>query len=253
MTLRRRGVQALRHAVVENDSDHDAILVEFNFVNDDQVVRVKGGSWNIGKGSMDDLGLLLELLGDRGFLCLQEAGGQLQRIVGRAARHGYRLLGRTDLRGSASTIVLVGPEIKTRANSVHPLIGRRFVGRGAGPDHNKPKVANGGRLECDGVVFGVFSAHELASLQHPLRMRHGLAWARALTTVTFGKRVPWVVGADWNTDFRQDDRGLTEWLREHGWTTNHDELGDLATHGRRVIDGFGWRAADNIPAPKEPR
>lgn len=251
----RRGIQAIRHDVIANRSDHDAILVEVRVVNGGNAVRVKGGSWNIGPGSMRDLGELLDLLGPRGFLCLQEAGGQLDAIRGEARRHRYGLLGSTRVRGAASTFVLTGPELDTRRTVVHSLLGREYVGPGAGPDHNKPKVANGGRVSCDGVVFGVFSAHQLASLQNPLRERHGIEWVDELTDVTFPKRVPWIVGADWNADFRKPGHPVVKHLHRRGWTTNQDQLGDLATHGRRAIDALAWRASDNIPPPpkKEPK
>ena len=246
-----RAIQAIRHTTVENGSDHDAILLELNLTNDGRTVRVKAGSWNMGNGTMADLGELMVLLGPRAFLCLQEAGGQLDRILGEAARHDYRLLSRTDEVGAASTIVLVGPGLTAHAAVTHRLLPSQFVGRGAGPDHNKPKVANGGRVSCDGVVFGVFSAHQLASLQNPLRFRHGKVWATALGKATFGKRVPWVVGADWNTDLGKEGAGLTRWLLAHGWTTDQQQLEVEDTHGRRAIDGFGWRKLLNV-APEPP-
>lgn len=251
--MKTRCIQAVRHAVVDVGSDHDAILCEFRIVVASRVVTVKGGQINLGPANVVKVfEHLLPALGDDGFLCIDEAGGQLEHILEEAQFYGYRLLGRTGPPGAASTIVLVGPGVRTRATLLRRLLRRVFVGEGAGPDHNKPKWWNGGRVSVDGVVFGISAIHFLASQHKRRRMMWTLQMARQLTAIAVARRVPWLVVGDWNTDFSRN-RGLARWMRTHGWTTNHDELGDLDTMGRRSIDAFAWLKNLNIPLPKETR
>lgn len=239
------GIEPIRHATLAVGSDHLGIYLEARIHNNDTSTVIRLGAVNIGPAHVRDvIATSTRILGRRGVLVLVEAGGQLDAILDEADVYSYRLLGGTRLRGAASTITLVGPDIHTRRSVVRRLLRRRFVGPGAGPSWNKQKVANGGRVECEGVVFGVFAAHALASQYRPLRWAATLVWATALTRTVAAKKSPWLVGGDWNSDLVHGRLG--KWLLAHGWVNEHTELGALDTMHGAPIDGFGWLERMNV-------
>lgn len=242
---RKRGIKAVRHVTLPVGSDHDFLAAELVIVNKD-ATTVRVGVINLGPANVAKvLATVLPGLGGRGILVTVEAGGQLDAIEDEAAGYGWRVMSRTGPPGAASTLVLVGWKVNTRRSFVRRLLRRVFVGPGAGPQFNKPKWATGGRVECDGVIFGVSAVHFLASQHRNARMIFALQMARTLTAIVADRRAPWIVGGDWNTDFGKD-RGLAKWLRGRGWTTTHDVLGVLPTHGRRAIDAIAWRRSDSL-------
>lgn len=243
--MKRRGIRANQHVTLDVGSDHRFLAVEVTIVNRD-AVTVRVGVINLGPANVRKvLATVLPGLRARGVLVVVEAGGQLPAIEDEAAAHGWRVMSRTGRGGVASTLVLVGPRVNTQRSWARRLLRRTFVGPGAGPSFNKPKYASGGRVEVDGVVFGVTAIHQLASQQNHRRMVYALQMTRTLTTLIADRRVPWLVAGDFNTNFTQG-RGLAKWMRRHGWVTDGDVLGYLPTHGKRTIDALMWRKSDNL-------
>lgn len=224
----------VEHYTIETKSDHRAVVAVFALWRsrgrDRQLVRI--GTWNAGRGTRANL---LEILGQVNVLAGQEWGdrGDLTRAAQLA---GFRAV-RGTLRGSSSTPVFVGPGVKIGWTRTILLLGRRFIGPGAGPAFNKQKDAVEVRCKLRGARFGAASHHVVPTQGRPLR-RAAAETMFGRIRVAYAERVaPWFVCGDGNT---VPDAPQLDVLYRHGWTNNHREGGALATHGRRPIDYVWW-------------
>lgn len=223
-------------------SDHDTLVVHVQIRG-----RRRRSQWRDlllvtcnmgGRFDHNDLGArLLAKLAQRwpgipAVVGLQEGGDQpLVRHV--ADQWGHTYVAGTGLVGQRSTPMLCSPGIDVRRVRWQQLLRRVFVGPGAGPDWSKPKWWTRTRLAVDGVRFGASSWHLLASQQRRRRLVLAMLQARPVVAALRHFRRPYFVLGDLNSD---QDQPLSKWLRRHGVTSNHDELGEVATHGRRSID-----------------
>lgn len=233
MILKR--VDFLRQWTIPTKSDHLALAVK---------VKIRSGRksrWvdltlitaNMG-GRFDalDLEKLFRHAGPDSVIGLQEGGDRpwVKRVAEAA---GYTYIGGTGDVGQKSTPTLVGPGVDVRLVRWQRLLGRLFVGSGAGPDFSKPKWWTRPRLRLKGVPFGASSWHLLASQQKPLRMRLAKVQAGPVLRALRKIRRPFFLLGDINSDH---DQPLARWLADSGLLTNHDVLGEIATRGHRSID-----------------
>lgn len=225
-------VRFINQWTVTTKSDHKTLFVETE-------IRNANGRWcslllamaNMG-GRFDEADLEHILEGSPDVLALQEGGDQ-SWVIRVAKKHGYRLVAKFGRPGQASTPTLIGPRVQLGMARWLELLGHVFIGKGAGPDWSKPKWINLNRLSVDGARFGASSWHLTASQQNRLRMvaamREAATAVKALTRI----RRPFFLLGDINSAFTQP---LARWLLRHGMTSNHQELGEINTHGNRSID-----------------
>lgn len=234
----RRRVRFVDQWTARTGSDHRALFVH---------VRIRDGrdgpwvdlllvSVNMGGHfSKADLDYLVSLATATGFavvFAMQEAGDQAW-LSEAADSRGLTYLGGDGKPGQASTPVLLDERIELRRSAWQLILDRLRIGPGAGPDQNKPKWWNSNRLLLEGVPFGASSFHEVASQQNRPRYLAALRQARPVVRAMLGARRPLFLIGDTNSDH---DQPLSHWLREHGLTSNHDQLGEIATRGGRSID-----------------
>lgn len=233
---RRKRVRFVRHWTVRTGSDHRALFVHVQ-------VRNRRGPWrdlllvsaNLGGrfdgGDLHDLADRIERTGVPAVVAFQE--GSDKRWLGDALRrHGYTLLSGSKV-GQPATPLAASPGVRVRGSVWQLILARVNIGPGAGPDRNKPKWWQRSRLSVDGARFGASSWHVVPSQHKARRMwaaiRQATTPARALGHI--GR--PFFLIGDTNSD---QDQPLSRWLRRHGLTSNHDQLGELPTRGRRSID-----------------
>ena len=200
------------------------------------MTHITVATWNAGPGKVDDLRGLLDIP-DLIALAGQEWGDR-SNLTALAIAKGWHTLTGEGHKGLKSTPLLVAPHAQVRHELALPILGRRYIGPGAGPDHNKPKGAVGARVHAGGPVVGVASTHLVASSYRPLRSEAAADHIAGLLRAFDHRRVPWFLCGDFNTT---PDNRLLRPLYAAGWTNTHREGGTLATHGRRAIDFIWWR------------
>lgn len=239
-----RRIQYGHQWTVDTKSDHKALFV---FV----YIRKAKSAWvpiifaSVNAGGHfgpDDLRMLFSLASGYAkandatvIFGMQEASDQ-HYIEAAAKRAGYRYLA-SKRGGGAATPLLVPHEVEVRHTRIVQLLGRVLIGPGAGPDRSKAKWAMRNRLVWHNVPLAATSAHASASQQNKGRMRAALTEGRHLLPVLL-RRIPSFVLWDSNSD---QDQPFSAWLRRHGITSNHDQLGEIATHGTRSIDAVDCR------------
>jgi len=231
-------IRFVEHWTARTGSDHRALFVHVQ-------IRKRRGPWvdlllvsaNMGgRFSRQDLTRLLNLaellLPGHAVVCLQEAGDQpwVQSDLGWA---GFTYLPNSGRPGQASTPTLVGSSVKIQKAAWVQLLDRIYIGRGAGPDHNKPKWWNRNRLMLEGVPFGASSWHAVASQQNRPRLLAAFRQATPFMRVLARAKRPLFVVGDTNSDA---DQPFSRWLRKRGLTSDHAILGEIPTHGHRSID-----------------
>lgn len=239
MRARTRFVQ---HWTMKTDSDHDTLYVHV------QIRARKRGEWvdlllvstNLGgnyqRADLADTLSVVRRFGAPAVLAFQEGGDQdwIEHFL--EARGFIFFTG--DKKGQPST-PLATTGIDVRYALWEQLLGQINIGPGAGPDTTKPKWWTRTRLQVSGVRFGATSWHVVSSQQKKRRLRAALKQAtpvvRALATIYR----PFFLIGDTNSD---QDQPLSRFFREHGLTSNHDQLGELPTHGKRSIDAVHTQA-----------
>ena len=211
------------------------------------MTHITVATWNAGPGKVDDLRGLLDIP-DLIALAGQEWGDRSHDLSAAAKRLDWheidgKIDGQPHHKGLSSTPVFAAPHAEVRHEMALPILGRRYIGPGAGPDHNKPKGAVGARVHAGGPVVGVASTHLVASSYRPLRRKAAADHIAGLLRAFDHRRVPWFLCGDFNTT---PDNRLLRPLYAAGWTNTHREGGTLATHGRRAIDFIWWRKDPRI-------
>ena len=247
MSDHRNRVRFVDHWTTHTGSDHRALFVHV------QIRRRLFGPWRDlllvscnmgGHFSRSDLAALaveVKGIGIPAVMAVQEAGDQ-HWLSFAATRYGLTFLAGDGRSGQASTPTLLWPGVKVKRTQWLLTLARRFIGKGAGPDRNKAKWADCNRLVVAGAPFGATSVHFIASQQNPGRMKAARDQADATVRVAKAAHYPLFCIGDTNSD---DDQPLSDWLRAHGMTSNHRELGEIPTHGRRSIDAV-WVRADVV-------
>lgn len=198
------------------------------------------GTWNAGRGQEPDL---LRLLGEVDLLAGQEWGDR-HDLSDEARGEGWDVLTGAGLRGLSSTPLLVAPHAHVVRELALPMVERRYIGPGAGPDHNKAKGAMGARVRLNGITVGAVSTHLVASSYRPLRRRAAADHIEALLDqFDHRRRIPWFIEGDFNTI---PDNDLLRPLYRAGWTNTHREGHALPTHGKRPIDFIWWRESPRV-------
>ncbi len=235
MSDHRNRVRFVDHWTTHTGSDHRALFVHVQ-------VRKRRGKWtdlllvsvNMGgkfkRADMSNVFVDAVLSHMPFVIACQEAGDQDWLGEWADACNVTYLAGVG--KGASSTPLIVWRTLDVRQSRSLLILGRRLIGKGAGPDRNKAKWLNKNRMVLDGVRFGVSSWHQVASQQNRPRMVAAIAQAAAMIRALAVRRPMFVVG-DVNSD---QDQPLSRWLRRRGMTSNHDALGEIPTHGNRSID-----------------
>lgn len=214
-------------------SDHRALIVVVK-VNG---IRLRLATWNFGPGTARDLELLLMCVGGYGVVALQECGDRAEIIAEVAGRRGFTIVQGDGRRGQKSTVLLAGPYVGVRSSLWRLILDRMYIGRGAGPDYNKPKWWLGGKLDVKGVRFGASSVHVVPSQQFAVRQAAALRQVARIARIT-ARRGLWFNMGDYNAT---SSSRTIRFLYRLGFTDNHREGGIVATHGHRDIDRVMWR------------
>lgn len=236
MSTRVRYLQQWR---VKTKSDHDALFVDVMLICR-RLGKVKTALLRLctqnagGHFGPDDLRKLLHQ--EPHVLALQECSDQ-PWVAEVAAEFGYQLLtGEPDGQvGQAATPTLVSSEVTVRRPGTWvKLLGAAKIGdKGAGRGTSKPKWWLKTRLAIDGIRFSASSWHATVSQQFWQRFLAALAEARVWTSIAVTLARPCFTLGDTNSDLQQR---LTRWILSHGMTSNHEQLGEIATMGHRSID-----------------
>lgn len=230
-------VTFLRQWTFRTKSDHDALFVEVRLTRRKrrkrQAARLRLCTANLG-GTFDETNLrqLLNLQPD--VLACQEASDQKWiRLV--CEEYGYTLLeGEPTGPGQAATPTFVGHRVDVRKpGEWKQLLGAVNIGPGAGPDRSKPKWWLRTWLAVDGIPFSASSWHATVSQQFWRRFLAALSESKLWVGISLTLRRPSFTLGDTNSDLQQR---LSAWILAHGMTSNHEQLGEIATRGGRSID-----------------
>lgn len=228
----------VRHWTFKTGSDHDTLFVHVQVRG-----RKRGSDWvdlllvstNLGgryqREDLRDTLAVVKRLGIPAVLAFQEGGDQ-QWIGDFLRERGYAFF-TGDKVGQPSTPMATSPGIKVRGSLWELLLGRVNIGPGAGPAMNKPKWWTRTRLSVDGVRFGASSWHVVPSQQKRKRFLAALKQVAPVVAALAVIRRPFFVIGDTNSD---NDQPLSKHLVKRGLVSNHDVLGEIATHGNRSID-----------------
>lgn len=198
------------------------------------MTTVAVATWNAGRGRESDL---LNLLGISDLIGLTgQEWGDRRDLSDEARGEGCEVIGGS--RGLSSTPVVVPAHVQVGREVEHVIVPRRYIGPGAGPDHNKAKGVVGVRLRTGGVAVGVASTHLVASSYRPLRRRAAADHIAGLVSLFDHRPIPWFICGDFNTT---PDSRLLRPLYAAGWTNTHREGKPLPTHGKRPIDFVWWQ------------
>lgn len=228
-------VRFVKQWTVETGSDHKALLVDVELRRRGKGVRLRLCSINAGgRFTERHLRRLVQVYAPD-VIAFQEASDQkwLAPVLG---EYGLRLLlgSPAGQVGQAATPTFVGTRITVRRPGTWiKLIGAEHIGKGAGPDRSKPKWWLKTRLAVEGIGFSASSWHATASQQNKPRFLAALREVRVWLTIAATLRRPVFTLGDTNSSYSQR---LTRWILQHGMTSNHEQLGEIATHGKRSID-----------------
>lgn len=233
----RKLIRFVSQRTLMTGSDHRTLIVQVE-------IRNPRGKWealyliscNMGgrfsRADMEHLFKFAGRLSSPAIFCMQEGGDQ-KWLADMAPEFKYRYLGGHGRAGQASTPMLIPHRIKIRRKRWIETLGHVFVGKGAGPDYSKPKWFVQDRFIVGRVKFGCSSFHATASQQYKRRFLVSIRESRPVVKALMASRQPYFVVGDTNSD---DDQPLSRWFRRHGMTTNHRQLGEIPTHGKRSID-----------------
>lgn len=241
--LRRTRVRYLAQRTAVTGSDHLALVVDVELIRRAfrkarrKVARVQFATINAGGRFSERALRRLVKVDAPDVVAFQEASDQgwlhdvmleLGYALLTGEPHGQGGQAATPTYVKASRVSVVKPGVWLEL-----LKGGTDVGEGAGPRHSKAKWWLKTWLEVDGIRFGASSWHATASQQNRSRMAAALAEARVWVNVVLLARRPIFTLGDTNSD---QDQPLSAWVRRRGVTSNHDQLGEVATHGGRSID-----------------
>jgi len=225
-------VKFVNQWTVRTGSDHEALFVHVQ-------VRKRRGQWvdllilSINMGGHFDQDDMLKLLSyGPDVVACQEAGDQgwLERFM---KKHDHLMISDTNKAGQASTPTFIGKRVHIRKRRWVKLIGSINIGQGSGPDDSKPKWWDRNRLMVATVPFGASSIHLTASQQYRRRYLAALKEIMIVIRAVLGIRIPMFVIGDTNTS---EGQKLADVILHKGMTSNHEELGEIATHENRSID-----------------
>lgn len=195
-------------------------------------------TWNAGNGNKQDLGSLM-LRFDA--IAGQEWGDRADLTRYAKENHWQVILGDDD--GSASTPLLVAPNVKIRRKVSLVMLPNMDLGQGAGPSRTKQKCAVGALIQVDRTILGVVSTHLVASQQFARREAAAREHIRSLVR-TFDKRhFPWFILGDFNCT---PDKHQLDALYKAGWTNTAMKDRPLPTHGNRCIDYVWWERSRSV-------
>lgn len=123
------------------------------------------------------------------------------------------------------------------------VLKRRYIGPGAGPDHNMRKWFVGGLFKhrASGRTLIIGSIHNIPSqTKNDLRKRAARTFTRNLVKGLDGRNVLTIVGGDWNA--KPDASSLAP-VRRADWHFHARR----ATEHHRPIDFFVWDDRDRRP------
>lgn len=236
----RTRVRFVGQFTVRTKSDHDALFVDVELIRGRgrrrKVVRLRLCTANMG-GHFDELDLEKLLEHEPGVIAFQEASDQ-HWLLDAAAEAGLQLLeGEPGNQvGQAATPTFVGRRVDVRRRGTWvKLLGAVPIGPGAGRRTSKPKWWLKTRLSIEGIRFKASSWHATTSQQFRGRYLAALTEVRIWTAIALTLRLPAFTLGDTNSDFQQK---LTRWILDHHMTSNHEQLGEIATMGHRSIDSI---------------
>lgn len=232
-------VRFLKQWTTTTRSDHDALFVDVMLIRR-RLGRVKTALLRLctqnagGHFGPDDLRKLLRQ--EPHVLALQECSDQ-PWMAEVAAEFGYvQLVGEPSGQvGQPATPTFVSAaEVRVRRPGKWVrLLGAARIGKGAGHDTSKPKWWLRTWLAIEGIPFSASSWHATTSQQFAGRFAAALTEARVWLSIAATLRRPVFTLGDTNSDLQQR---LTRWILAHGMTSNHEQLGELATMRKRSID-----------------
>lgn len=230
-------VRFLTQWVVATGSDHEALIVDVQLKDHGTRSHLRLCTINAGGHFSERLLRRLVQVYAPDVIACQEASDQkwLGEVL---AEFGFQLLegepaGQV---GQAATPTFVGTRVTVRRPGKWvKLLGAEKIGKGAGPDTSKPKWWLKTRLSVDGIRFGASSWHATASQQFAGRYTAALTETRVWLSTAAALNRPIFTLGDTNSDHQQR---LTRWILDHGMTSNHEQLGEIATHERRSIDAI---------------
>lgn len=229
-------VRFARQLTINDGSDHLALMVDVVLVRRGWETPLRlctinaGGRFSlralarIAKVWAPDVLAFQEASDQQGIAKVLEAAGYVQ-LTGEPGDQPGQAATPTWVKASRVTVQRPGRWVR--------LLGAERIGKGAGPDRSKPKWWLRTWLVVDGIRFGASSWHATASQQNRLRWLAALREARVWVAIVLNVRRPIFTLGDGNSDQQQR---LARWIVRHGVTTNHQELGEVATHERRSID-----------------
>lgn len=189
-------------------------------------------TWNWGNGTREDL---LEIARDCDAVCLQEASDRSRPLGKIDERDRFEVI-RPKVLGAPATPVVFKPHRLELLEPFHRLLlPTRYIGPGAGPDHNKPKYVVGGKFRHieSGRIVRIGSTHIVPTQGNPMRRRAAVDHMKALHRY-MDRPIPSFVGADWNQ--------LPNRVEMPGWTGDPLEAKvNFGTHSHRQIDMVWWR------------
>lgn len=210
-------------------------------------LRVRIGFWNTGKGTEEDLaGLMLQC----DVIALAEASDR-EDLKRYARNHGWHVI-ESDLPGGAATPLLVAPENSIAFEVAEEMLASQFVGRGAGPDHNKQKNLTGAKVIARTKLtphwrtqkYGVLVTHLLASVWNPVRkVKNRIIVNRIVTVMEDHKKPGWFIVMDGNAT---PNSWTLKPLYKAGWTNTHKAGHAIPTHGKRTIDYIWFRVEAGV-------
>lgn len=225
------------HWTVETVSDHRAYLCTFLLPGGETfTVATLNLSIKAVKRQPEQLVRdLIRVYGLADVVLLQEAGAA-RDLVARAARLAHRdvWFGEGEP-GQASTPLIVRRDLvhHFRAFKLH---GRRFMGKGAGPEWAKPKWLMVVRLKIDGHQVNIGNVHFSPSTWNPIRAALVLLQARR-SSKALARLSGWsFAGGDLNQNALLRVLRLLRPWRRHGLRSSQRRLGPIPTKDRRAID-----------------
>jgi endonuclease/exonuclease/phosphatase family metal-dependent hydrolase len=198
------------------------------------------GTWNVGPGTIENA---LALMAMCDVLCFQEASDQ-GKMKDALRKAGYVVIDPDAEPGQAAVFICVNPKtVDVRRTYSVELLDKQYIGRGAGPDYNKPKWLHVAVLhhKATGRRVIVGATHVVPSQYNAERLRAAIRM-NALTEHEMDDfHAATFICADWNAE--PDDKSMEVW-GDTGWHSVMVDLGWLDTHGHRTIDDILFRVRE---------
>lgn len=190
---------------------------------------------------------LAKIMREHDVVLMQEAGQARTVVIAAARAAGHEVTFGRGLPGQSSTPVSVRGDLHAWFDA-HVLSGRRFVGRGAGPDTAKAKHLLTATFSIDGQTVTVGNVHAYASQQNqPRALAAVLQFTRALAALSKHDGALFI-GGDLNAI--PGARTLAA-FRRGGLRSTQRRLSEVGTHGKRAIDDIYFQPSKCKPVERD--